>query len=219
MNIGLDLWFVVGLQRGVAGGRGSYGDFAICLRRGNPSLHAEKSFPALRVKGERVHLRLARVKEIASFSALTCVQQSIMNLGILLVQGLVNSFGTTVMGRLCRGGEDRLLRLHARSRISATPFSTFIAPELRRGRAGAHARRAARGGEGVHLLLYSYLGAHLAAGRAFNDAVHRRARGGGDRRGRALSAHRGLVLLRHRLPVFALRPLPGPSGGRACPWC
>ena len=28
---------------------------------------------------------------------LTCVQQSVMNLGILMVQGLVNSFGTTVM--------------------------------------------------------------------------------------------------------------------------
>lgn len=28
---------------------------------------------------------------------LTCIQQSVMNLGILMVQGLVNSFGTTVM--------------------------------------------------------------------------------------------------------------------------
>ena len=38
-----------------------------------------------------------RIREITSFSALTCLQQSIMNLGILAVQGLVNSFGTTVM--------------------------------------------------------------------------------------------------------------------------
>ena len=37
------------------------------------------------------------MKEIAGFSALTCIQQSIMNLGILAVQGLVNSFGTVVM--------------------------------------------------------------------------------------------------------------------------
>ena len=40
---------------------------------------------------------MSRMKEIVSFSALTCLQQSIMNLGILAVQGLVNSFGTTVM--------------------------------------------------------------------------------------------------------------------------
>ena len=35
--------------------------------------------------------------EIGQFSFLTCLQQSVMNLGILMVQGLVNSFGTTVM--------------------------------------------------------------------------------------------------------------------------
>ena len=35
--------------------------------------------------------------EIAQFSFLTCLQQSVMNLGILMVQGLVNSFGTAVM--------------------------------------------------------------------------------------------------------------------------
>ena len=44
-----------------------------------------------------MRLRMDRIREITSFSALTCLQQSIMNLGILAVQGLVNSFGTTVM--------------------------------------------------------------------------------------------------------------------------
>lgn len=34
---------------------------------------------------------------IIEYSLLTCVQQSIMNLGILAVQGLINSFGVTVM--------------------------------------------------------------------------------------------------------------------------
>ena len=40
---------------------------------------------------------MSRVKEIFNFSALTCLQQSIMNFGILAVQGLINSFGTTIM--------------------------------------------------------------------------------------------------------------------------
>ena len=48
-------------------------------------------------------LRLPRVREIAGFSALTCLQQSIMNLGILAVQGLVNSFGTTIMAAFAAG--------------------------------------------------------------------------------------------------------------------
>ena len=37
------------------------------------------------------------VKDIAGLSVLTCMQQSIMNFGILMVQGLVNSFGPVVM--------------------------------------------------------------------------------------------------------------------------
>ena len=34
---------------------------------------------------------------VCSLSIFTCLQQSVMNFGILLVQGLVNSFGTAVM--------------------------------------------------------------------------------------------------------------------------
>ena len=54
-------------------------------------------FPHLFRREKGVRLRFARIREITSFSALTCLQQSIMNLGILAVQGLVNSFGTTIM--------------------------------------------------------------------------------------------------------------------------
>lgn len=35
--------------------------------------------------------------EILSLSGFTCLQQSVMNFGILMVQGLVNSFGAVVM--------------------------------------------------------------------------------------------------------------------------
>lgn len=43
------------------------------------------------------YFHLKRVHKVISFSVLTCIQQSVMNLGILMVQGLVNSFGTVVM--------------------------------------------------------------------------------------------------------------------------
>ena len=66
------------------------------------------------------------MKEIASFSSLTCIQQSIMNLGILMVQGLVNSFGTTVMAAFAAAVKIDALPI-CRCRILATPFSTFIA--------------------------------------------------------------------------------------------
>ena len=37
------------------------------------------------------------LKEIAGLSSLTYLQQSGMNFGILMIQGLVNSFGATTM--------------------------------------------------------------------------------------------------------------------------
>lgn len=37
------------------------------------------------------------VREILRFSMASCLQQSVMNFGILMIQGLVNSFGTVVM--------------------------------------------------------------------------------------------------------------------------
>ena len=95
MNIGLDLWFVAGLERGVAGAAEATVISQYVSGVGILLYARKKTAPDLRSKGARV--RLSRMKEIASFSSLTCIQQSIMNLGILMVQGLVNSFGTTVM--------------------------------------------------------------------------------------------------------------------------
>lgn len=44
-----------------------------------------------------MQLNLSGIKEIAGASILTCLQQSVMNLGILMVQGLINSFGSVIM--------------------------------------------------------------------------------------------------------------------------
>lgn len=53
--------------------------------------------PQLKGIRKYFHIRRECLKTIADFSIMTCLQQSVMNLGILMVQGLVNSFGTTVM--------------------------------------------------------------------------------------------------------------------------
>lgn len=66
------------------------------------------------------------LKEIASFSTLTCVQQSVMNLGILMVQGLVNSFGTAVMAAFAAAVKiDSFAYMPVQEFGNA--FSTFIA--------------------------------------------------------------------------------------------
>ena len=96
LNIVLDLWFVAGLNRGVAGAAEATVISQYVSGIGI-ALYTKIKFPHLLKIDGHVRLRISRVKEITSFSALTCLQQSIMNLGILAVQGLVNSYGTTVM--------------------------------------------------------------------------------------------------------------------------
>ncbi len=124
LNIALDLWFVLGLKRGAAGAAeatviaqyvSGLGIMAYALAR----------HPQLRPAGG-LRLRWSRVKEIAGFSILTCVQQSVMNLGILMVQGLVNSFGPTVMAAFAAAVKiDAFAYMPVQDFGNA--FSTFIA--------------------------------------------------------------------------------------------
>ena len=124
LNIGLDLWFVLGLGRGVSGAAqatviaqyaSGLGIAAYALLR-QPELRPDRA----------VRLRWASVREIAGFSILTCVQQSVMNLGILMVQGLVNSFGPTVMAAFAAAVKiDAFAYMPVQDFGSA--FSTFIA--------------------------------------------------------------------------------------------
>lgn len=96
LNIGLDLWFVAGLERGVAGAAEAtvISQYVSVI---GIAVYTKIKFPAYFKREKGVRLRLCRVREITGFSALTCLQQSIMNLGILAVQGLVNSYGAAVM--------------------------------------------------------------------------------------------------------------------------
>lgn len=96
LNIALDLWFVAGLNRGVAGAAEATVISQYVSGIGI-AVYTWVKCPELIRKDRAVRLRWSRIREITSYSALTCLQQSIMNLGILAVQGLVNSFGTTVM--------------------------------------------------------------------------------------------------------------------------
>lgn len=96
LNIVLDLFFVLVLNRGVAGAAEAT---VISQYVSGIGIAAYTWIfcPYLRVTKAHCRIRLSCVKEIAGFSVLTCVQQSVMNLGILMVQGLVNSFGPAVM--------------------------------------------------------------------------------------------------------------------------
>lgn len=83
-------------------------------------------FPELRIGRKDMHMEWKTVREIASYSALTCAQQSVMNFGILMVQGLINSFGTTVMAAFAAAVKiDSFAYMPVQDFGNA--FSTFIA--------------------------------------------------------------------------------------------
>ena len=125
LNIGLDLWFVLGLKRGVAGAAEATVISQYVSGIGL-SVFALIRCPQLRPRRGAVAIRWSRIKEIASFSILTCVQQSVMNLGILMVQGLVNSFGDTIMAAFAAAVKiDAFAYMPVQEFGNA--FSTFIA--------------------------------------------------------------------------------------------
>ena len=96
LNIALDLWFVIGLHFGVGGAAGatviaqavSGIGITIAVLRKNPQL-----FPS---KEQRIFQKTT-FSEVNRYAFFTCLQQSVMNFGILMIQGLVNSFGTAIM--------------------------------------------------------------------------------------------------------------------------
>lgn len=125
LNIALDLWFVIGLKWGTAGAAGAtvvaqyvsgIGIALYCLIR----------VPCMRLKKDELRIRPGCMKEISNFSLLTCAQQSVMNLGILLVQGVVNSFGPVVMAAFAAAVKiDAFAYMPVQDFGNA--FSTFIA--------------------------------------------------------------------------------------------
>ena len=60
-------------------------------------LYTLKKFPQLCPKREDCRWDRQNLNTILNLSVMTSIQQSIMNFGILMVQGLVNSFGTVIM--------------------------------------------------------------------------------------------------------------------------
>lgn len=122
LNIGLDLLFVAVFKFGVAGAAWAT-VIAQYVSGIGIGIYALLKYPFLRKK---FSFTFDSVKEVAGFSFLTCVQQSVMNFGILMVQGLVNSFGSVVMAAFAAAVKiDAFAYMPVQDFGNA--FSTFIA--------------------------------------------------------------------------------------------
>ncbi|MCD2491008.1 MATE family efflux transporter [Lacrimispora sp. NSJ-141] len=131
LNIILDLVFVLSFHWGVAGAA-----IATVLSQFVSGigilLYTLIRVPEFRIQKKNRIFKKEYLTEIAQFSFLTCLQQSIMNFGILMVQGLINSFGPVVMAAFAAAVKiDSFAYMPVQDFGNA--FSTFIAQNY-----GAH---------------------------------------------------------------------------------
>ncbi len=132
LNIALDLVFILVFNWGVAGA--AWATVASQAVSGvGIMVYTLKSVPVLRLRMADLHPDGKTMKEITSFSTLTSVQQSVMNFGILMVQGLVNSFGMHTMAAFAAAVKiDSFAYMPVQEFCNA--FSTFIAQNFGAGK-------------------------------------------------------------------------------------
>ena len=125
LNIGLDLLFVLVFHLGVAGAAWAtitaqaFSAFGLLL-------YTRLRVPEVRLERRHRKLQASVFRTISQYSLITCLQQSIMNFGILMIQGLVNSFGVSVMAAFAAAVKiDSFAYMPVQDFGNA--FSTFIA--------------------------------------------------------------------------------------------
>lgn len=134
LNVGLDALLILGFRWGIEGAA-----WATVVAQGVSALglvwYSFVKRPELRWGRDDCRWDSDCLKEVLSFSSLTCLQQSVMNFGILLVQGLVNSFGAAVMAAFAVAVKiDAFAYMPVQEFGNA--FSTFIAQNYGAGEQG-----------------------------------------------------------------------------------
>lgn len=125
LNIALDLVFVLVCRWGVEGAAAAT-VLAQWLSGIGTAVYTLVRCPELRARREERRITGAMLRELLSASVLTCLQQSVMNLGILMVQGRINSFGPVIMAAFAAAVKiDSFAYMPLQDFGNA--FSTFIA--------------------------------------------------------------------------------------------
>ena len=96
MNVVLDVYFVLGLDAGLEGA--AWATVAAQVFSGvGLGIYTWVKESRFRFSLREFLAEEKPLREILRFSVVTSAQQSVMNFGILMIQGLVNSFGKSVM--------------------------------------------------------------------------------------------------------------------------
>lgn len=132
LNIVLDLVFILVFHWGVRGAALAT-VFSQYVSGVGIMVYTLMKFPQFFPKKKDCRWSMRTAEDIFSLSSLTCVQQSVMNFGILMVQGRVNSFGATVMAAFAAAVKiDSFAYMPVQDFGNA--FSTFIAQNYGAGR-------------------------------------------------------------------------------------
>lgn len=125
VNIVLDIYFIVSLHMGVAGA--ALATFIAQVLSGiGIMIYVFYTQKELLPKKQHCYFDKDIFKKIKDYSLLTCIQQSVMNFGILMIQGLVNSFGVITMSAFAAAVKiDSFAYMPVQDFGNA--FSTFIA--------------------------------------------------------------------------------------------
>ncbi|MEG0593039.1 MAG: MATE family efflux transporter [Coprobacillus sp.] len=125
INIVLDIFFITQLNMGVSGAAIAtiFSQFISGLGIMIYTFFTQKD---LIPKKKHCYFDKDVFKKIKDYSLLTCIQQSVMNFGILMIQGLVNSFGLVTMSAFAAAVKiDSFAYMPVQDFGNA--FSTFIA--------------------------------------------------------------------------------------------
>ena len=96
LNVGLDLLFVIPSGMGIMGAALATA-IAQYVSGVGVLVYFIAAYPEFRLTRRDMRWDSRNFRSILSLSGFTCLQQSVMNLGILMVQTVVNSFGSVVM--------------------------------------------------------------------------------------------------------------------------
>lgn len=132
LNIALDITLILYFNMGVVGAALAT-TIAQLVSAVGIFIYIFVRFPQLLPGREERCFSSLALREIMRFSLLTCMQQSVMNFGILMVQGLVNSFGTVIMAAFAAAVKiDSFAYMPVQDFGNA--FSTFIAQNFGAGK-------------------------------------------------------------------------------------
>lgn len=125
LNIGLDLLFILRFNWGIEGAAAAT-VISQAVSGIGLGIHTIVTRHGMLPSRQECRVDWKVLKTIAAFSSLTCIQQSVMNLGILAVQEFGNAFSTFIAQNYGAGRKDRIRQGTVRAVLIMSAFSIAV---------------------------------------------------------------------------------------------